>query len=301
MWGPGFAELQQSAGNRAVHRSIESRGRRDALPGPVASVLSRQGQRLEPSVRAFMESRFGHDFEEVRIHADGESAKSARSVGAAAYTVGTHVVFGEGRYAPDTTVGARSLGHELAHVVQQARGGSPHLPAAADSAIEQAADRAGAAVVSGAATVPVAGATAPGLARQEDDEAKKFQLPDDYEVPPLSPFFSKPDTPYGARLFDPGQLGAEFASRGLLMRLGDEEAGRQHFERWYPLAQGMYKLPFMSKIFDNPADLMNALTVKAAGTQLSFDNPTALEASDFQLQRSGLPTPTYLPPLKFKF
>ena len=36
-----------------------------------------------------------------------------------AYTVGSHVVFGTGRYAPGTPDGQRLLAHELTHVVQQ--------------------------------------------------------------------------------------------------------------------------------------------------------------------------------------
>jgi hypothetical protein len=35
------------------------------------------------------------------------------------------VVFGDGQYRPHTADGQRLLAHELAHVVQQARGGPP--------------------------------------------------------------------------------------------------------------------------------------------------------------------------------
>jgi len=40
-------------------------------------------------------------------------------VDARAYTVGRHIVFGEGQYAPGTSSGRRLLAHELTHVVQQ--------------------------------------------------------------------------------------------------------------------------------------------------------------------------------------
>jgi hypothetical protein len=40
-------------------------------------------------------------------------------MGAAAYTTGTHIVFGLGRYDPHSTAGRSLLAHELAHVVQQ--------------------------------------------------------------------------------------------------------------------------------------------------------------------------------------
>lgn len=83
---------------------------------------------MEPAVRHDMESRFGTDFDGVRIHTGPQAARSARAVSAGAYTVGTHIVFDNGRFAPHTDDGKRTLAHELAHVVQQSRGavsGSP--------------------------------------------------------------------------------------------------------------------------------------------------------------------------------
>lgn len=88
-------------------------------PPTVHETLARPGRPLEAPVRAGMEARLGHDFSRVRVHADGGAAASARSVGAAAYTVGSHVVFGAGRYAPQTSGGASLLAHELAHTVEQ--------------------------------------------------------------------------------------------------------------------------------------------------------------------------------------
>jgi hypothetical protein len=66
-----------------------------------------------------MGERFGYDFGSVRIHTDTRAADSARAVDAEAYTVGPHVVFGAGRYQPDSPGGRRLLAHELAHVIQQ--------------------------------------------------------------------------------------------------------------------------------------------------------------------------------------
>jgi outer membrane protein OmpA-like peptidoglycan-associated protein len=95
---------------------------------------------LEAPVRAAMEKHFGVDFGAVRVHADETAAASARAVGAAAYTVGHDVVFGAGRYQPQSGAGQKLLAHELAHVVQQSRGGSasPDAEARADRAAEQA-------------------------------------------------------------------------------------------------------------------------------------------------------------------
>ena len=96
---------------------------------------------LEGSVRAQMETRFGAEFGAVRIHADATAAASARTIGAAAYTVGRDIVFGAGRYQPHSGAGQQLLAHELAHVVQQSRVGSvsPDAEARADQAADQAA------------------------------------------------------------------------------------------------------------------------------------------------------------------
>jgi hypothetical protein len=110
-----------------------------------------------------MEARFACDFDQVRIHSDTEAARSAKALGAAAYTVGEHVVFGAGRYATDSPAGERLLAHELAHVVQQSRGGSAPAPDSFASH-EQDAARAAESVVSRAGPVAVGGATGVGLA-----------------------------------------------------------------------------------------------------------------------------------------
>jgi hypothetical protein len=77
------------------------------------------GQPLAGPTRAFFEPRFGWDLRHVRVHADGEAARAAHAIQARAYTLGSHIVFGSGQYAPETTDGRRLIAHELAHVVQQ--------------------------------------------------------------------------------------------------------------------------------------------------------------------------------------
>ena len=77
------------------------------------------GSPLPPTVRQFMEPRFGADFGGVRVHADGRAAELATSVSARAFAYGKHLYFNEGEYQPGTDGGKRVLAHELAHVVQQ--------------------------------------------------------------------------------------------------------------------------------------------------------------------------------------
>jgi len=91
-------------------------------PALVDQVLRSPGRPFDAASRAFFESRFGHDFSEVRVHADDEAAEAARMLDAHAFTLGTHIVFGEHQYAPGRSEGRHLLAHELTHVVQQASG-----------------------------------------------------------------------------------------------------------------------------------------------------------------------------------
>ncbi len=91
----------------------------ETAPPIVHEVLHSPGQPLDPATRAFMEPCFGHDFSQVRVHADARAASSARAMNALAYTVGRDMVFGVGQYSPETGEGKRLLAHELTHVTQQ--------------------------------------------------------------------------------------------------------------------------------------------------------------------------------------
>ncbi|HME25226.1 MAG TPA: DUF4157 domain-containing protein, partial [Acetobacteraceae bacterium] len=91
-------------------------------PPIVHEVLREPGQPLAAETRRMMESRFTRAFGDVRVHKDPRAADSAAAVNALAYTVGRHVVFGDGQFAPETMTGQRLLAHELAHVVQQSGG-----------------------------------------------------------------------------------------------------------------------------------------------------------------------------------
>ena len=88
-------------------------------PAHVSSAIRSGGRPLDPETRSFFEPRFGTDLSYVRIHTDSAAAKSARSIDAKAYTLGSNIVFGNGEYEPDTNSGKHMLAHELAHVAQQ--------------------------------------------------------------------------------------------------------------------------------------------------------------------------------------
>ncbi len=105
-------EAQRSTvGNETSEVSERTQAYVDSLPGG--------GQPLPKAAREFFEPRFERDFSQVRVHKDVNASASARSLNARAYTVGHHIVFGEGEYASDTYEGRRLLAHELTHVAQQ--------------------------------------------------------------------------------------------------------------------------------------------------------------------------------------
>jgi hypothetical protein len=110
-----------------VQRRVTSAGT-EVMEAPlvVHDVLNQPGQPLDAATRAFFEPRFGHDFSFIRIHADSTAAESARQIGAAAYTLGRHIVFDSGRFESHTMAGRQLLAHELTHAIQQeASPGSP--------------------------------------------------------------------------------------------------------------------------------------------------------------------------------
>lgn len=92
-----------------------------AAPPIVSEVLSSTGSPLPESTRIFMESRFGQDFSQVKVHTDKRAAESAAAIQAQAYTVGSNIVFGRGVHPSQDH---HLLAHELTHVLQQSTSSS---------------------------------------------------------------------------------------------------------------------------------------------------------------------------------
>lgn len=141
--GQGLNSVQASGapnGSRAIQRKTG--------PGVEAfQVPLRQksgGLPIPDNVRAKMETAFGADFSDVRVHIGQEAA----SLGAIAYTWGSNIHFAPGQYNPNTIQGQKLLGHELWHVVQQRSGrvSNPFgggVAVVQDYALEAEADRMG--------------------------------------------------------------------------------------------------------------------------------------------------------------
>lgn len=138
--------------------------------GPVSSGLADRintqrggGSSLDDGMRSNMESSFGSDFSDVRVHSSGKSAALNRSIAGKAFTTGSDIFLGKSASAADSSL----MAHELTHVVQQREmsgSGGPMTVTAAGDMHEQEADATASAVTSGA--------PAPGAAQRKADEQR---------------------------------------------------------------------------------------------------------------------------------
>ena len=79
------------------------------------------GTGMDKKTKKEMESGFGNDFSNVKIHTDANAVQMSQELGAQAFTNGNDVYFNEGKYNPDSREGKHLLAHELTHTVQQTR------------------------------------------------------------------------------------------------------------------------------------------------------------------------------------
>ncbi len=117
--GPSLQELAAGA-----MPSTEQMGRQVDLPG---------------AIREKMEASFGADFSGVKVF----ESQTVADAGAQAMTMGSNIAFAPGQLDLVSTSGQAVLGHELSHVVSQARGESAGQGFLADSGLEAQADRQG--------------------------------------------------------------------------------------------------------------------------------------------------------------
>lgn len=124
----GLARSRAGRSPNAARLQVRRAPEFDALRNlsPARTLRNRSGvrQALNSSARPLSEamgteSHFGFDLRRVRIHDGREAAESASQLNAEAYTAGSHIVFGEGRFNPFSSEGRSLLAHELTHVAQQ--------------------------------------------------------------------------------------------------------------------------------------------------------------------------------------
>lgn len=179
----GLIGVQRAAGNSGAAALMEEDR------SPVHEVVASGGAPLPAEVRTDMEGRFGQDFGDVRIHDDAAADRSATSVNAQAYTVGSNIVFRSGKYDPGSDSGKHMLAHELTHVVQQRSGPVDGTDAGGGVKISDPSDRFEREAVANADRVMTASAPAPAAsvqrtadpvavqreeAQEEDETAQTF-------------------------------------------------------------------------------------------------------------------------------
>ncbi|MBA1443750.1 MAG: DUF4157 domain-containing protein [Gammaproteobacteria bacterium] len=106
---------------RTLHRSATARGPPEPGPGFRSHLQNSKGagRPMPATLRQPMESAFQADFSRVRLHTGQRAVSMSRQINAQAFTHGSHIYFGQGRYAPESSAGKHLLAHELTHVVQQ--------------------------------------------------------------------------------------------------------------------------------------------------------------------------------------
>jgi hypothetical protein len=119
---------KEDAGKAPEAHNVQARGIINEVPvvtpREAAGIDSLRGggQPLPSASRTFFEPYFGKDLGRVRIHTGGPAGQLAHDIRAEAFTVGSDIVFGEGRFSPTSQKGKWLLAHELTHVLQQEKG-----------------------------------------------------------------------------------------------------------------------------------------------------------------------------------
>jgi hypothetical protein len=120
-------EVSDGTVQRAEADELPAQARSLAAGGPGAAFLAAeamarargQGDPLPPLVMDRMQSRFGADFQGIRIHTDSAAVQITRALRAQAVTRGPEIFFNAGRFQPESSGGAELLAHELTHTLQQ--------------------------------------------------------------------------------------------------------------------------------------------------------------------------------------
>ena len=169
---------------KAAEREPGARKKQSGVTSAVQGVLASKGTPLSSGVRGQMEAAFGHNFGAIRIHAGPSVDDAAARLGAAAFTIGSHIAVAGSRADPTSVEGERTLRHELAHAVQQGLGDRPAgslVIGSSHDGNEREAERA--ASDERATTLIGLGATLPRIQRQ-DAPGRDTTVDIDLEVPP---------------------------------------------------------------------------------------------------------------------
>ena len=142
--GAGVGAITGAAGDDRGRGPRQQRRRRlqrkaaanadSAVPQPSGS----SGAPLDAAIRARMEPAFSRDFSAVRVHRDAQAQRRTAAANAYALTRGSDIDLAADADPSDTAQGRAILGHELAHVAQNATVGAPASAATLEAEATQA-------------------------------------------------------------------------------------------------------------------------------------------------------------------
>ncbi len=115
----GEKKLQRKTEEPRIQRKSEATASTTTAELGASIANTSGGTPLSNDTKDFMESRFGADFSNVRIHNNSESASMSNQIGAKAFTYGNNIFFNQNQYQPSSSEGKTLLAHELTHTVQQ--------------------------------------------------------------------------------------------------------------------------------------------------------------------------------------
>lgn len=199
---PGMPDLGAQI-QRAARAGHQFDGAKSPNIGHAIQQARSGGQRLKSGVRNQLESGLGTTLSGVRVHADQQSDRLARSVSAVAFTSGNDIFFRSGAYAPGSPSGMRLLAHEAVHTVQQQRGPVAGTPTDGGISVSDPSDRFERAAAeigeqvalgqdAGAAHATVSTAPQPAVQRQHADDASLDDLDESDEALQMMPAPAQP-------------------------------------------------------------------------------------------------------------
>jgi len=142
-----FAKPKLASVPKRVTAPVVIRKPGKELAGLAYDAINSPGRPLDSSTQLSMEKKLGRSFTSVRVHDNSIANKSAKMLGAEAYTLGNDIVFNRSMPGFDIRSNAKLLTHELVHVLQSGTVAPPitaatplRLSKSSDEA-EQEADR----------------------------------------------------------------------------------------------------------------------------------------------------------------
>jgi hypothetical protein len=121
--------VQRKENNEKEEETNTPVNKKDNAPGHTASKANSvetaigqkngKGESIPANTLQEMQTAFGSDFSDVRIHTDSEAATLSNELDAQAFTTGKDIYFNTGKFDPDSESGKHLLAHELTHVLQQ--------------------------------------------------------------------------------------------------------------------------------------------------------------------------------------